>query len=61
MPNYVVTAPRIGNPNNYLNDLKVNGTTISGFSYDTYTYDVSVPAGTGSVNISALSIASPIK
>ncbi len=58
MPNYVVTAPRIGNPNNYLNDLKVNGTTISGFSYDTYTYDVSVPAGTGSVNISASTIAS---
>lgn len=58
MPNYVVTAPRIGNPNNYLNDLKVNGTTVSGFSYDTYTYDVSVPAGTGSVNISANKIAS---
>ena len=58
MPNYVVTAPRIGNPNNYLNDLKVNGTTVSGFSYDTYTYDVSVPAGTGSVNISASKIAS---
>lgn len=57
MPNYVVTAPRIGNPNNYLNDLKVNGTTVSGFSYDTYTYDVSVPAGTGSVNISASKIA----
>ena len=58
MPNYVVTAPRIGNPNNYLNDLKVNGITVSGFSYDTYTYDVSVPAGTGSVNISASKIAS---
>ena len=57
MPNYAVTAPRIGNPNNYLNDLKVNGTTVSGFSYDTYTYDVSVPAGTGSVNISASKIA----
>lgn len=58
MPNYVVTAPRIGNPNNYLNDLRVNGSTVSGFSYDTYSYEVNVPYGTSSVNISASKIAS---
>ena len=58
MPNYAVTAPRIGNPNNYLSDLRVNGSTVSGFSYDTYSYDISVPYGTSSVNISADKIAS---
>lgn len=58
MPNYAVTAPRIGNPNNYLSDLRVNGSTVSGFSYDTYSYEVNVPYGTSSVNISASKIAS---
>ncbi|NRY61720.1 X2-like carbohydrate binding domain-containing protein [Clostridium beijerinckii] len=32
-----------------LNDLKVNGATVSGFNSNTYTYDVILPAGTTSV------------
>lgn len=58
MPNYAVTAPKTGNPNNYLSDLKVDGTTVSGFSYDTYSYDITVPYGTSSINVSANKIAS---
>lgn len=56
MSNYAVTSPRLGNPNNYLKDLKVDGTTISGFSYDEYEYDITVPAGTSSINVSATRI-----
>lgn len=56
MSNYAVTSPRLGNPNNYLNDLKVNGTTVSGFSYDTYNYDITVPYDTSNINVSASKI-----
>lgn len=58
MPSYVVTSPRNGNPNNYLSDLRVDGKTVSGFGYDTYDYEVTVPYGTSSVNISADKIVS---
>jgi len=43
MSNYAVTSPRIGNPNNFINDLTIDNETISGFSYDIYEYDVNVP------------------
>ena len=29
MPNYTVTAPRLGNPNNYLKNLTINNNTIN--------------------------------
>ncbi len=58
MPLYAVSAPRVGNPNNYLSDLRVDGTSVNGFSYDTYSYDVNVPYNTSSVNISADKIVS---
>ena len=54
MPNYAVTSPKTGNPNNYLKDLKVNNNTLSGFSYDKYDYEMTVPASTTKVNISAV-------
>lgn len=53
MSNYAVTSPRVGNPNNYLKDLKIDGKTINGFSYDEYEYDITLPALTNSINISA--------
>lgn len=53
MSNYAVTSPRIGNPNNYLKDLKVNGNTVNGFNYDVYNYEITVPAGTSSIDVSA--------
>ena len=56
MPNYAVIAPNIGNPNNYLKDLKVNGTTVSGFSYNTYNYNVYLESDVTSVNIDATKI-----
>ena len=54
MSNYAVTSPKTGNPNNYLKDLKVNNNTISGFSYDKYDYEITVPSSTTKVNISAV-------
>lgn len=53
MSNYAVTSPRVGNPNNYLKDLKMDGVTVSGFSYDDYEYDVTLPASARSINILA--------
>lgn len=58
MSNYHVTAPRLGNPNNYLKNLTVNGKTISGFSYDTTDYTITVAADVNSVSIGATKIAS---
>jgi len=56
MSDYAVVSPRVGNPNNYLKDLKVNGSTVSGFSYDVYEYDITLPALTDSINVNAVKI-----
>ncbi len=53
MPDNAVDSPRLGNPNNYLSDLKVNGNTISDFNYDKYEYELNVPAGSSTINVSA--------
>ena len=58
MSNYVVNSPRVGNPNNFLNDITIDGETISGFSYDNYSYDVSVPYEKESIVIEASKISS---
>jgi len=50
--NVAVLASFIADPDiatAYLSDLKVNGTTISGFSATTYVYNVVLPAGTTTV------------
>ena len=56
MPNYAVTAPSLGNPNNYLKDLTVNGTTVSQFNYATYNYNVYLDSNVSSVSIGATAI-----
>lgn len=56
MPSHAVTAPRLGNPNNYLKNLTVNGNTVSNFNYNTYNYNVYLPSSTTSVNIGATPI-----
>lgn len=61
MPTYVVTAPKLGNPNNYLKSLVVNGSSVSNFSYNTYNYNVYLPENTSSVSIGASSINSSAK
>ena len=58
MTNYVVTAPRVGNPNNYLSAISVNGDNIPNFSYNTYNYNVYLNAGTKSVSLGANKYAS---
>ena len=61
MPNYAVTAPRVGNPNNYLKALTVNGSSVSNFSYNTYNYNVYLDSNVTSVNIGASVINSNTK
>lgn len=56
MPTYSVKSPRLGNPNNYLKELKVNNTLVNGFSYDKYNYEITVPYNTNKINVSASSI-----
>ena len=56
MPIYSVKSPRLGNPNNYLKELKVNNTLVNGFSYDKYNYEITVPYNTNKINVFASSI-----
>ena len=56
MSNYAVVAPSIGNPNNYLKNITIDGSTISNFSYDEFSYDITVPGNVNSINISATPI-----
>ena len=56
MSNYAVTSPKIGNPNNYLKGLAVDGSSVSSFSYNTYNYNVHLSSSVTSVNISATKI-----
>lgn len=61
MPNYNVTAPVLGNPNNYLKGLTINGASVNNFSYDTYNYNVYLDSNVTEVNISAEAFASTTK
>ena len=56
MPSRTVTAPTLGNPNNYLSSLKVNGTKVANFNYSDYTYSMTLPSNTTSVKIEAAPI-----
>ena len=56
MSNYAVTSPRAGNPNNYLKDIKINGSTVSGFSYNIFNYNVHLNSNVKSVVLAATKI-----
>lgn len=58
MSNYAVTSPVLGNPNNYLKDLTIDGKTVDGFNYDKYSYDVTVGSNVNTVKIDATKISS---
>lgn len=55
MPEYTF-LPNIGNPNNHLKELKVNGTLVNNFSHDNLEYTFYVRSGATSVDISATTI-----
>ncbi len=57
MPNYNVTSPTLGNPNNYLSSLKVNDSSVNNFNYNTYNYNVYLASDVKSVKLSATAIA----
>ena len=57
MPTYTVTAPKIGNPNNYLSAISINGNNIPNFSYNTYNYNVYLEKGMKNVTIGAAKLA----
>ena len=61
MPEYVVRAPKLGSPNNYLKELTVNGNSVSNFSYNTYNYNVYLDKNVTSVEIGANTIVSTAK
>lgn len=61
MPEAKVEAPRSGNPNSYLKNIKINNTEINNFTYDNNYYELEVEAGTSSVNITADTINSKAK
>lgn len=58
MPEHTVTAPKLGNPNNYLSKLTVNGKEVSNFSYDTYNYNVTLSSGAQTATIGATAMQS---
>lgn len=61
MPEYTVTSPKLGNPNNYLNKITVNDNIIANFSYDTFNYNVTLNSSVKSVKISATPMQSTSK
>ena len=56
---YVLPSPN--NPNNYLSELKVNGSSVTGFDGATTSYDVYVSSSTSSVSLSAKTVNSGSK
>jgi len=56
MPASPAKLPNIGNPNNRLDDLKVNGVSVTGFSHDIPNYTVYVNSAATSVTIAATAI-----
>ncbi len=54
------TLPNLGNPNNWLKELKVNGISVTNFSGGTVNYTVTVPYSE-EINISALAVNSKAK
>ncbi len=53
MPKYVVTAPKLGNSNNFLKNITIDNTPINSFSYDTYNYNIYLKSDVKNVNIEA--------
>lgn len=53
MPNYVVTAPKLGSSNNYLRNLTVDNVSVSNFDSNTYNYNIYVASDVNSVKINA--------
>ena len=53
--------PNMGNPNNYLNSLKINDSTVTGFDGGVTSYDVYVSSSTSSIKLSASTVNSGSK
>lgn len=58
MPSAKSTAPKLGNPNNWLSSLKIDGTLVSGFKGDKTTYNITVPSTKTSIVVNASAVAS---
>ncbi|MDE6284924.1 MAG: cadherin-like beta sandwich domain-containing protein, partial [Bacilli bacterium] len=52
--NYTITVTRMKKDNKSLSDLKIDGTTISGFERDKTSYTLNVPYNTTSIDIDAI-------
>ena len=51
------TLPKLGNPNNWLTSLKVDGKSVSNFKGNTTTYNLEVDSSKSSVSINAIVVA----
>lgn len=58
MPQYAVTAPKIGSSNNYLKGLTVDGISVPNFNYNTYNYNVYLGKNQTAVTVGATAIVS---
>lgn len=57
MPEEKATKPKLGNPNNWLTSLTVNGTSVSLFSGDKTEYEITIPQNTSALTIEATTVA----
>jgi len=57
MPSEAVKAPTLGNPNDWLSKILINGTAISGFKGSTTSYTVSIPSDATSIKVDATTVA----
>ena len=58
MPDSTSLPSVLGNPNNFLKEITINGRAISSFSRTKTTYDVLIPTGTTTVSVGATKISS---
>lgn len=57
MPEENATRPNLGNPNNWLTSLKVDGTSVSLFSGDKTEYEMTLPYTTESIVVEGITVA----
>ena len=57
MPTEAVKAPTLGNPNNWLSSITVDGETVKNFKGGTTSYTVEIPSNTTSIKIASTTVA----
>ncbi|MCM1371339.1 MAG: SH3 domain-containing protein [Clostridium sp.] len=58
LPDAISVLPPEGNPNNYLKTVTIDGKVLDTFDLDKTNYNISIPSGTKSINLSGLPVSS---